>query len=305
MPASTPISVVIPCFNQGRFLAEAIDSVLAQDHDPVEIVAVDDGSTDETLSVLERYPRARVVRREHGGVAAARNAGLAVSRGAFVVFLDADDRLVSGALATNLRVLRADPACAWVAGHHRQIDERGRPLRGPRPPTSEPNVYEQLLRGNFVHTAAVMYRREPLLAVGGFDPRLQVCEDWDLYLRLARAQPAAVHDRIVSEYRRYGTQTTARMPELLLYTGLALLRAQQASLVGQRERAALRAGCRSWRDHYVEELLLALRADLRQRRLLRVASRAAVLARHAPTTVRRVARALVNRVGRWRRGAEP
>jgi glycosyltransferase involved in cell wall biosynthesis len=298
MHPSATVSVIIPCFDQGAFVAEAIASARAQDPVSVEVVAVDDGSTDATARVLDQHRGVRVVRRQRVGVSAARNAGLQASTGAFVAFLDADDRLLPGALATNLQLLAAEPACAFAAGHHRRIDERGAALPGPPPRACAGDAYAQLLGGNFVHTAAVLYRRAPLEAAGGFDPRLDVCEDWDLYLRLARAHAVRVHERVVSEYRRHGAQTTARAPERLLAAGLALLRAQRPRLRGDAEHAAWRAGLRQWRDHYVDELVLAACADLRARHWRRAAARTVLLARHAPTSVRRVVQALVRRARR-------
>src|ERR687890_532744 len=101
-PEGGKVSVVIPCYNQARFLGEAIQSVLSQGYTDLEIIVVDDGSKDGTEEVASGYaredPRVRLIRRENGGLAEARNRGLAEAGGEYVVFLDSDDRLVSGAL---------------------------------------------------------------------------------------------------------------------------------------------------------------------------------------------------------------
>src|SRR5829696_2931566 len=109
------VSVVVPCYNQARFLGEAIESVLAQSHPLFEVVVVDDGSTDDTSEVAARYPGVRLVRQENRGLSGARNAGLARSRGEYVVFLDADDRLLPGALEAGVERLGANPQCAFVS----------------------------------------------------------------------------------------------------------------------------------------------------------------------------------------------
>ena len=88
--------MVIPCFRQAHFLSEAIESVLAQDHGSVEIVVVDDGSPDNVGEVAARYPGVKYLRRVNGGLATARNAGLREASGEFLLFLDADDRLLPG-----------------------------------------------------------------------------------------------------------------------------------------------------------------------------------------------------------------
>ena len=100
------VSVVIPCYNQAHFLGEAIESVLAQTYPHREIVVVDDGSPDNTREVASRYPGVRYVRQENQGLAAARNTGLRHSSGSYLVFLDADDRLLPEALEVGLRQLQ-------------------------------------------------------------------------------------------------------------------------------------------------------------------------------------------------------
>src|SRR5215208_7256201 len=119
------VSVVIPCYNQAHFLGEAIESVLAQSHPNFEIIVVDDGSPDDTSEVAEHYPEVRLVRQENQGLSAARNAGLARSEGEYVVFLDADDRLLPEALKTGVECLEAHPECAYVYGHFRVIASDG------------------------------------------------------------------------------------------------------------------------------------------------------------------------------------
>src|ERR671911_2120937 len=111
------VSVVIPCYNQAHFLGEAIESVLAQSYPRFEIIVVDDGSTDDTSKVAARYPGVRYVYQNNQGVSAARNSGLARSEGEYVVFLDADDRLLPEALETGLKCLEARPECAFVSGY--------------------------------------------------------------------------------------------------------------------------------------------------------------------------------------------
>src|SRR5215216_5829744 len=166
------VSVVIPCRNYGRFLGEAIASVLAQTHDEIELTVVDYGSTDDTASVVAGYPEARFVRRPNLGLGMARNDGLAVSLGAFAVFLDADDRLLPDAVATSLACLQARPECAFAYGHQRFFETSG-PVaqRGPGPHGClQGDPYRHMLRtNNSLRTpGALLYRRGVLERVGGF-----------------------------------------------------------------------------------------------------------------------------------------
>src|SRR4030095_13786323 len=113
--ASATVSVVITCYNHGHFLREAIESVLAQSYRNFEIILVDDGSTDDTSKIAATYPGVRYIHQKNSGLATARNTGIKHSNGQFVVFLDADDRLVSNALEAGIQHLNANPECAFVS----------------------------------------------------------------------------------------------------------------------------------------------------------------------------------------------
>src|SRR5215211_2313466 len=154
------VSVVIPCYNQAHFLSEAIESVLAQSHPNFEIIVVDDGSTDDTSEIAARYPEVRLVRQENKGLSGARNAGLAHSEGEYVVFLDADDRLLPEALEAHLEHLEAHPECAFVSGPCRRIAADGSPLPTPLRRHIEGDHYLVLLHRCYIWPpAVVMFRR--------------------------------------------------------------------------------------------------------------------------------------------------
>src|SRR6185436_125554 len=113
------VSVIIPCYNQGRFLGEAIESVLNQTYRNCEIIVVDDGSMDDTARVAARYPSVNLVRQSNRGFSAARNAGFEQSLGDLLVFLDADDRLLPNAIEDGVECLEHNPQCAFVYGRYR------------------------------------------------------------------------------------------------------------------------------------------------------------------------------------------
>src|SRR5262249_28067826 len=122
------ISVIIPCYNSARFLSETIESVIAESYPNLEIIVVDDGSTDSSAHIAAHYPGVRCLRQPNLGVAAARNNGLRSSTGDYIVFLDYDDRLVPGALKTNLKCLLDEPDCAFSFGDLQCINAAGVPL---------------------------------------------------------------------------------------------------------------------------------------------------------------------------------
>src|SRR5215203_2741551 len=149
------VSVVIPCHNQARFLADGVESVLAQRYRPVEIIVVNDGSTDDTAEVAARYPEVRHIVQDNRGLAEARNRGLLHSRGALLVFLDADDRLLPHALGRGAALLAADPALGFVAGQSRFIASDGSPLPTGQPARPPGDGYLSLLRRNSIRNPAM------------------------------------------------------------------------------------------------------------------------------------------------------
>jgi glycosyltransferase involved in cell wall biosynthesis len=254
------VSVVIPCFNQARFLGEAIESVRAQTFRNFEIVVIDDGSTDGTAETAQRYPEVRYSKQTNQGLAAARNAGIEASRGRYLVFLDADDRLLSNALGAGLQCIEAHIDCAFVSGGHVRIDEAGVVIEEPTPPADEEDNYLALLRGNYVGMhGAVMYRRSHLAEAGGFDPSLPVCEDYDVYLRLARIHPVRCHDAVVAQYRTYD-ETLSGNSALMLRTVLEVLRSQREYLQDDLRRAvAYGTGQRYWKGLYASQFVAQLK----------------------------------------------
>jgi glycosyltransferase involved in cell wall biosynthesis len=271
------VSIVVPCYNRVRFLGEALESALAQTHASREVIVVDDGSEEDVAAVVARYPGVAYVRQENRGPGGARNAGLRLTRGEYVVFLDTDDRLLPDALEAGIACFRDHPACAFVFGDFDFMTGDGIPLVEVDPGFERLNPecgrlrrnhpgdhhYTPLLRRNYVAMqAAVMYRRAALEAAGGFDARLRGCEDYDLYLRLARTAPVRHHPRLIAEYRMHGANTSWDL-ELMLRTALGVLRAQRRFVGRDRERLrAYRAGVAFWKSFYGVELAESVRRGL-------------------------------------------
>jgi glycosyltransferase involved in cell wall biosynthesis len=238
-PAAGRVSVVIPVHNGAATLAAAIDSCLDQSHDDVEVVVVDDGSTDATPEVLAQYgARIRAVRQANGGLAAARNTGMLAASGEFVAWMDADDICRRHRLALQASVLTArptidlvcsdfstftDPATEQSASHIGSYYSAVRRLGGVAAiyPHAETfcagadagnasadavtlrwgKVYEQLISGNFVHPPTVMVRRRVFERVGLSDPSLRYNSDYDHIVRIARHGEFAFVDAPLLRYR--------------------------------------------------------------------------------------------------------
>lgn len=193
-------SVIIPCFNHGKYVAEAIESCLRQTHAPLEVVVVDDGSTDHSAEVVRRYPTVKYLHQKNAGPSAARNHGTAESRGDFLCFMDADDRLPPGAVERHISHLEATGA-GWSYGGSVLIDDAGVPVGLGENPQYSGDAYHVFRAGNWVQPGRVMVRRSSLSTVGGFDLSLCGAADWDMWLRLARRFPVAALDEPVLEYR--------------------------------------------------------------------------------------------------------
>jgi len=191
-----PVSVIIPTFNRRDFVREAVASVLDQQRVDFELIVVDDGSTDGTEAALDPLvDRLRYIRQDNRGVSAARNAGAARARGEWLAFLDSDDLWLPDKLAVQLAYGAAHPdmrICqtgeTWLrngvrvnpCAHHRKPDG---------------DVFVPSLRRCLVSPSAVMMRRDLFDAAGGFDESLPACEDYDLWLRIARTTPVALIDQ--------------------------------------------------------------------------------------------------------------
>ena len=183
-------SVIIPTYNRSAYLREAVNSVLSQTRPALEVIVVDDGSTDDTLRVISSYGQSvRCVSQANRGVSAARNSGIAAARGDYVAFLDADDSWTPDKLQRVHDVLAADPALDAVC-HDVDVVAPDGAVTGSRAyRLDERDPYTQLLyRGNFLTTSAMTVRRDVLEREGGFDERRDwvTTEDFDLWLRIAR-----------------------------------------------------------------------------------------------------------------------
>lgn len=205
-PHTAPqVSVIVPLYNLRDFVTDAIDSVLAQTipTDAVEIIVIDDGSTDGGGELVRRY--ASPVHYHHQnnrGLSAARNAGVRTARAPFLMFLDADDRILPEKLEAQLAGFRAHPDTDLVYTGWRYIDESGHPLPQRGWSREQGNVLEHLVLGNLIHPHAALVRRELVEHAGGFDETLTSVEDWDLWLRISRAGARwRCIDRPLAEYR--------------------------------------------------------------------------------------------------------
>ena len=217
------VSVIIPNYNYARFLRQSIDSALAQTYPNLEVIVVDDGSTDDSLAVLATYgSRIRCVTQSNRGVSEARNRGVLESRGGLLAFLDSDDIWLPSKIEKQVRWLLSDPEVGLVHTGCLEVDAAGRVLRK-RLDGMEGWVAESMLRLQrpviLGGGSAVLVTKAAFNIVGGFDPLLPPAEDWDFYFRVASNFKVGFVPEYLLHYREHGSNghlNLVRMEESLL-----------------------------------------------------------------------------------------
>lgn len=212
------VSVVTASYNMGRYVGLAVDSVLAQDYPALEIIVVDDGSTDDTSAVLSRYrddPRVKLIFQENAGQTVAKNRGVQAARGEYIAFCDADNLWLPNKLSRQIELFNEHNDIAVVYGDISLIDADGQPL-----PTTQAKRYSgkitgRLLIDNFVTFNTAVVSRKVMTAVGGFDESLRMGIDYDLWLRISVKHTFHYIAEPLVRYRIWGGQMSNRQEERL------------------------------------------------------------------------------------------
>jgi glycosyltransferase involved in cell wall biosynthesis len=202
--AIAPVSIIVPAYNCGPYIAEAIGSALNQTRPPSQIIVVDDGSTDDTDLILGAFDRRiQIIRQTNSGVANARNTGLAAATSPYVMFFDADDRLEPTALEMLLSSAPDDASCVvygdkYVISHDGAIEERvaGRDCTGPIPSATRASF-----NGSAFEPGAAIVPRRVVADLGGFRQKYSPCEDRDLWIRLGIAVEFRYARSVILHYR--------------------------------------------------------------------------------------------------------
>jgi glycosyltransferase involved in cell wall biosynthesis len=183
------VTTIIPSYNRANYLPLAVDSVLGQTYPVAEIIVVDDGSTDNTREVLKSYEgKVRFYQQNHGGVSAARNKGLELAQGEVIAWCDADDLWDLDFLITTVPQLESDNTLDGVYAGVAHIDSAGNLLpQENRMAVAPDKLYEALAEDCFIQTTAFVARKRCFDQAGSFDLQFHICEDYDMWLRLARS----------------------------------------------------------------------------------------------------------------------
>jgi glycosyltransferase involved in cell wall biosynthesis len=255
---SSLVSVIIPCYNHGHYLPVAIESVLQQTHPIVEIIVVDDGSTDNTKQVAQGYAKVKYIRQKNQGLSASRNTGIKNCSGDWVIFLDADDWLYSDAIETNLHYLRQNEQAAFVSGSYDNVDEAKNIIAECKVEINA-NHYQHFLHYNYVGMISTVLYRRWIFDEFLFDETLKACEDYDLYLKIARKYPVIHHTEKIAAYRKHSSNMSLDF-EVMLASALSVLQRQKDLLQTSAETEAYKRGQLFWRRYYAMKSYLRVRS---------------------------------------------
>lgn len=203
------VSVIIPAYNSGKYIAQAIDSVLGQTYGPIEIIVINDGSTDDTGDIVKAYgDKVRSIHQENQGPSAARNAGITGAKGEYIAFLDADDAWLPGKIEKQVKVMEKRPELGLVCSGSYVVDKDDRVITEWNMPESGEETFESVYDQNFILCLTVMVRKECLDKVGLFDGSLFLSQDYDLWLRIIKHYPFHYVNEPLARYRVHSTNIT-------------------------------------------------------------------------------------------------
>jgi glycosyltransferase involved in cell wall biosynthesis len=302
------VSIVIPTYNGERWLARTLDSVQAQTVSDWELVVVDDGSKDRSAEIAADYAsrdeRIRLVRQANGGIGAARNRGWRATNGRrpYLMFLDHDDCWMPDTVATLLQAIESDLGAVAAFGAEQFVDDHGEPtgridwsprrlgVVDGRPVAWSPDApvpFNVLVFENCIWSPGqVIYRRSHVEAVGGFDPALAPCDDWDFHIRLSLHGPFVPVERAVLLSRQHD-HNTSRNTDLMLATKRKVHRKLvRTDGLATGQRATLLAAIRLLELEIAAHRVGWARSELARHRPLRAIRQA----RHAALSYARVLR---------------
>jgi glycosyltransferase involved in cell wall biosynthesis len=225
------VSVVIPTYNTARFIADAIDSALAQSYKPSEIIVIDDGSSDNTREVITHYgDKIKYIYQSNAGPASARNKGVKEARGEWIAFLDSDDYWDKDHLELLLKHAQDHPDASLIYCGKKWVDMDGKLIQDSFEQTQFPSgwIFKDMFTANYISsTSVVLVKKGIFIELGGFDKQLRIAEDYDLWIRIAAVSPICGVPIYTLNYRRHENNLTLQTVEQYKADLIVLEKAQK------------------------------------------------------------------------------
>lgn len=237
------LSVVIPTYNRADYITQTIESVLQQTYENIEIIVIDDGSTDDTADVVLRFGRkVRYVRQENAERGASRNHGLRLANGDYIAFLDSDDLWLPGKAAVGIQFLHGRPAVGLICTDAIEIDGEGKERRILRAGGLSGKVTGKLLQNNFVIMPTHIARASVVRQIGGFreERELSGSEDWEMWVRLSLIADIAYVPEVTAKYRVHTANTMSSAAGMQRSMGRAAALFHRSEQLARSHRKSLR-----------------------------------------------------------------
>lgn len=235
------VSIIIPTFNRAAFLEKAVSSVLEQTFTDFELFVIDDGSTDNTQSILSKFTdkRLKVITQNNQGVSSARNLGIRHSNGAYLAFLDSDDYWLTNKLERQMQYFSDNPECViqqtqeiWIR-HGKRVNQMKKHAK-PRG-----DIFEASLKMCMITPSSVIMHHTVLEDVGLFDESLPACEDYDLWLRIScKYKVALIDENLIVKHGGHTDQLSRSIPSLDQYRIFAMEKSLKANVLTEPQRKA-------------------------------------------------------------------
>ena len=243
------VSIVITTYNHGKFIKDAIESALAQTYSNIEVIVVDDGSTDNTKEIVLKYSSVIYHYKENNGLSAARNTGTQLSSGEFLLFLDADDYLYTNGIEMNVQFLLSNENLAFVSGSYKYVDINKNENQF-KSVQIVGDHYHRLLITNYIGMHATVLYRKKVIEKYLFNTKLKCAEDYDIYLRITKDYKVVHHTKFIAAYRRLSNSMSSNIP-LMLYTTLQVLKDNTNNQIDKKRISALyEIGRNNWIEFF-------------------------------------------------------
>lgn len=242
------VSVIITTYNYAIYLPKAIDSVLKQSYQNTEVIIIDDGSADDAASVIPKHESVKYFYQENQGISAARNNGISKSKGDYIIFLDADDWLEPNAIKDNLDVLINKPGVAFVSGNYYFYRAEECQCESITVDVTHDH-YIRLLQNNYIGMLATVLFQRWVLDEIRFDTNLKACEDYDLYLNIARKYPVLHQQKFIATYY-FHNKGLSHNYQWMMDSVTNVMYKQAPYVQTAAEKKAYETGLEQWKDYY-------------------------------------------------------